>query len=89
MLRRLGKSNQVAIPKNVVKTLRLSPDDYLDVYIEDNRIILEPKLVIPRDQAYFYTEEWQKEERQAEKDIQEGKVTKTDSLKKLFREMDS
>ncbi|MCH7732750.1 MAG: AbrB/MazE/SpoVT family DNA-binding domain-containing protein [Candidatus Marinimicrobia bacterium] len=88
MLRKLGKSNQVAIPKNIMETLHLRVDDYLDVYIEDNRIILEPKVVIPKDQAYFFTEEWQREEQQAEKDIQEQRVTKTTNLDELFEEMD-
>lgn len=88
MLRKLGKSNQVAIPKEIVKTLHLEPDDYIDVFIEDNRIVLEPKVVIPRDQAYFFTEEWQKEERLAERDIRSGKVTKTEGIDELFEEMD-
>jgi len=88
MLRKLGKSNQVAIPKDIVETLRLTPDDYLDVYVEDNRIILEPKVVIPKDQAYIFTEEWQREEQQAEKDIQEKRVTKTTNLDELFEKMD-
>lgn len=88
MLRKLGKSNQVAIPKDIVETLRLTPDDYLDVYIEDNRIILEPKVVIPKDQTYFFTEEWQGEEQQAVKDIQDKRVTKTTNLDELFEKMD-
>ncbi|MFQ5772180.1 MAG: AbrB/MazE/SpoVT family DNA-binding domain-containing protein [bacterium] len=88
MLRKLGKSNQVAIPKDIVGTLRLTPDDYLDVYIEDNRIILEPKVVIPKDQTYFFTEEWQGEEQQAVKDIQDKGVTKTTNLDELFEKMD-
>lgn len=88
MLRKLGKSNQVAIPKNIMETLHLTVDDYLDIYIEDNRIILEPKVVIPKDQAYFFTEEWQRDEQLAEKDIQEKRVTKTTNLDELFEEMD-
>lgn len=88
MLRKLGKSNQIAIPKEIVKSLHLEADDYLDVYVQNNRIILEPKIVIPRDQAYFYTAEWQKDERQAEKDIESGDVTDTENMDELFSEMD-
>ena len=88
MLRKLGKSNQVAIPKEILKKLHLNSNDYIDVYIEDNKIILEPKIVIPRDQAYFFTEEWQKDEHQAEQDIQSGRVTETADLDELMEEMD-
>ena len=88
MLRKLGKSNQVAIPKEIVTNLRLKEDDYLDIYIENNKIVLEPKVLIPKDQAYFFTEEWQINERDAEKDIREGRITKTENLDELFRKMD-
>ena len=88
MLRKLGKSNQVAIPKKILKKLHLNSNDYMDVYIEDNKIILEPKIVIPRDQAYFFTEEWQKDEHQAEQDIQSGRLTETADLDELMEEMD-
>ncbi len=89
MLRKLGKSNQVAIPKEIVDALDLKTEDYLDVYVEDNRIILEPKVLIARDQVYFYAPEWQKEEREAEEDIEAGRVTKTKDLDDLFAKMDS
>jgi antitoxin MazE len=88
MLRKLGKSNQVAIPKEIMASLGLKRDDYLDVYVEDNRIVLEPKVLVPKDQAYFFAKEWQVDEREAEEDIRKGRVTKTKDLEALFREMD-
>ncbi len=88
MLRKLGKNYQVALPKEVVKTLRLQLNDYVDIIIKDNKIIMEPQVVIPREQAYFYTPEWQKEEADAREDIKKGRVTKTKDLKGLLRELD-
>jgi len=88
MLRKLGKSNQVAIPKNILDSLGLSKDDYLEVYVEDDKIIMKPIVPVPKDQAYFYTKEWQIEERQADKDIAEDRVTKTKNMEELFRMMD-
>ncbi len=88
MLRKLGQNNQIALPKEVVKALHLNPNDYLDIRIQDNKIIIEPQLVIPKDQAYFYTPEWQQEEVEAEHDIKSGHVTKTKNLKELFKKLD-
>jgi len=88
MLRKLGKSNQVAIPKEIVANLGLKKDDYLDIYIENNKIILEPKVLIPKDQAYFFTEEWQKEEKEAQQDIEKGRITKTNDINDLFHKLD-
>jgi antitoxin component of MazEF toxin-antitoxin module len=89
MLRKLGQNCQIALPKDVVKILRLNINDYVDIRVEDSKIIIEPQIVIPKDQAYFYTPEWHKEETGAEKDIKEGRVTKTKNLKELFKELDS
>jgi AbrB family looped-hinge helix DNA binding protein len=88
MLRKLGKSNQVAIPKEIVANLGLRKDDYLDVYIENDKIVIEPKVLVPKNQAYFFTKEWQIDEREAEKDIREGRITKTKNLDELFQVMD-
>ncbi len=88
MLRKLGKSNQVAIPKEIITVLGLKMDDYLDISIDNNRIILEPKVLVPKEQAYFFTKEWQADEQDAENDIKRGRVTKTKSLGDLFTEMD-
>ena len=88
MLRKIGKNYQVALPKEVVKTLRLQLNDYVNIIIKDNKIIMEPQVVIPREQAYFYTPEWQKEEAGAHEDIKKGRVTKTKNLKGLLRELD-
>ena len=88
MLRKLGKSNQVAIPKEIVNNFGLKQDDYLDVYVKDNKIILEPKVLVPKDQAYFFTKEWQTDEWDAEQDIKEHRVTKTKNLKELFKKLD-
>jgi len=88
MLRKVGKNYQVALPKEVIKNLHLHANDYLDIKVKGNKIIMEPQIVIPKDQAYFYTPEWQKEEAEAQEDIKKGRVTKTKNLKQFFRELD-
>lgn len=88
MLRKVGQNFQIAIPKEIVNALSLHINDYLDFEVKDNKIIMEPQVVIPKDQAYFYTSEWQKEDREAAEDIKKGQVTKTKNLKDLFKELD-
>lgn len=88
MLRKLGQNYQLALPMEIVRKLRLAVNDYIDVRIEKNEIILEPQVVIPKDQAYFYTKEWQKEEKQASQDIKNGRVIKAKNVKELFKKLD-
>jgi len=44
---------------------------------------------IPRDQAYFWTKEWQAGEREADEDLKAGRVTKTKNLKELLKVLHS
>jgi len=79
MLRKLGQSFQIALPKEIVKVLGLRVNDYLDINVENDRIVLEPKAVIPKEQAYFFTPEWQKGEKEADQDIRKKRVTKSNA----------
>ena len=88
MLRKIGQNYQIALPREIVKILRLRINEYIDIHVKGNAIVLEPQVLIPKDQAYFYTPEWQKDETDARKDIEKGRVTKTKNLKELFRKLD-
>ena len=89
MLRKLGQNYQIALPKEIAKILHIQVNDYLDIHIEDNRIIVEPQMVIPKDQAYFFTSEWQKDEKEADRDIREGRVIKAKNVKELIKKLRS
>ena len=89
MLRKIGQSYQVAIPRQLAKRLGLRINDYLDIRVNRHMIILEPQVMVPKDQAYFYTPEWQEDERKASVDIRKGRVTKTKNLKELFEKLDA
>ena len=89
MLRKLGQNYQIALPKEIVRGLHLNVNDYVDIRVQNNEIILEPQVVIPKDQAYFYTPQWQGDEQKASEDIAQGRVTKTKGVKELFKKLDS
>ncbi len=70
----LGAKHQITLPKGIVKQARLALGDPLEVAYEEDSIILRPQIHIPRDQAYFWTRQWQVGEREAEEDIKAGRV---------------
>jgi len=88
VLRKLGKNYQIAIPREIIRDLGLKQEDYIDIYISESKVILEPKILIPKDQAYFYSEQWQADEKEAEDDIKAGRVTKTKNIEGLFSKID-
>ena len=88
MLKKIGTNGQLTIPKEFMKKLGLHRNDLIDIRIEKNKLVVEQKLAIPKDQAYFFTPEWQKDEKEAEEDIKAGRVTKTKDLDELFDILD-
>ncbi|WP_323747500.1 AbrB/MazE/SpoVT family DNA-binding domain-containing protein [Catenulispora rubra] len=64
----------MTIPQAIREELDLSTGDELLISVEGGRIVLEPATLIPRDQAWFWTPEWQAMEAEAESDKVAGRV---------------
>jgi len=63
---RIGKKRQITLPEAAAARLGVGVGDELEARILDDRIELIPMVVVPRDQAWFWTPEWQAREREAE-----------------------
>lgn len=87
---KLNRGGQVTIPKGIRETLHLKPGDTLRVMIENSRVILIPESAIDPDQAWFWTEEWQKGEREADEDIRAGRVYGPfDTVEEMMADMEA
>jgi AbrB family looped-hinge helix DNA binding protein len=71
---KVRQNYQITIPQSVRKNLKIDVGDYVQLEDHGGEIIIKPVRVIPADEAYFYTKEWQKGETQADKDIAKGDV---------------
>ena len=71
---KVKKHFQITLPSNLRKNLRIAEGDYLEVEKQDSQLILKPVKMVPTDEAYFHTKEWQKGEVQADKDRKKGDV---------------
>jgi len=56
---------------------------------EDGVIELHPHVPVRADQAWFWTERWQKMEREADADVQAGRTKTTDSVDDFLEELDA
>ena len=65
---------QITIPNRLRRDLKIAVGDFVEVEKKENTLVLKPVKVVHPDQAYFYTEEWQEGEIQADKDIARGNV---------------
>ncbi len=52
------------------------------------KLITKTPKVIPKNRVYFYAQEWQKGEMKASEDIKKGRISKTETIKELFKKLD-
>ncbi|MBI4688613.1 MAG: AbrB/MazE/SpoVT family DNA-binding domain-containing protein [Nitrospirae bacterium] len=64
---------QIVIPEDVRKKLRVDVGDTLEIVEKDGTFVIKPVMVIEKSQAYFWTDEWQKGEKEAEAAKRKGK----------------
>lgn len=85
----IKKRHVITLGQEVRKELNLNEGDVLGISIEDGKIVLEPKKLIPSDQQWFWTEEWQTGEREAQADIDAGRVKTANSIKELMEDLNN
>ncbi len=85
---KVTRNFQISIPKEIRDRLRIEEGDYIEMTERDGEIVMVPKKLIDADQAWFWTPEWQKGEREADEDLKAGRTLgpfKTiEELKKHF-----
>jgi len=86
---RVGANRQVTIPRRISKALRLKKGDHMLVRLVGKRVELVPASLVPKDQLWFWTPEWQAKEREADEDIAQGRVKGFDSVDDLIKELKS
>src|ERR1022692_2060640 len=76
----LRRKGVITVPQEVRDELDLREGDSLLLTVEEGRIVLTPTALIPRDQAWFWTEDWQAGEAEADAQIAkaEGVVYRSD-----------
>lgn len=89
MITKLRGRSQITLPSYVVKKLKLNTGDNLDITLEGDKIVIKPVLIIDRSQAWFWSEEWQDKEKEADEDIKAGRVYRAKNTNDLFSQLDS
>ena len=89
---KIRQHRQITLPKSLLQKINTQEGDYLQPEITDKGILLKGVKTVPADQEYFWTPEWQAEERKANKDIAEGRISELidtkKKLKKYFEDLE-
>ncbi len=70
---KLGVRNQVTIPSRIAKLLKLHKGMLLEVREEEGRVVMNPQILVPREDAWFWSPEWQAKEREADEEMRMGR----------------
>jgi antitoxin MazE len=86
---RVGAKYQVTIPSRISRALRLKKGDHLMMRLVGGRVEMVPATLIPKDQLWFWSREWQEKERDASQEIARGNVKEFDSVDELIKDLKS
>jgi len=67
---KISPQGQIRIPKNVMQSLNIEIGDYVEVEIDQGRIILKPRKLIDPNQGWYWTKAWQKMETDVDEEIE-------------------
>lgn len=72
---KISPQGQIRIPKKLMKQLKIIPGDYVEVDVESGHVVLKPRKLIDPSQGWYWTEEWQNKETEAEREIAAGRCS--------------
>ena len=87
---KITKNFQITIPAKFRKDSGLKEGDYLEAGIRKDSFVFSPKIIdVGSGQKWFWSKEWQKMEREAEEDIQKGRIKSFKKMDDFVRELKS
>jgi antitoxin MazE len=86
---KVTRGGQITIPAEMRRQAGIEIGDMVEVRLEAGHLVLLPKLLIDKDQAWFWAQEWQSAEREAEEELRAGDVTAFGTLGELLVDLDA
>jgi len=88
---KISSKRQVSIPKRIMEALDLKPGDEVEFQVEGDKARIVPitTIKIPRDQAWFWTPEWQEKEKEADLELASGQYEDFDRMEDLLKDLHS
>ncbi len=85
---RVQRNFQITIPKRVREKANIKIGDVVDFEVLPEGILIKPQVTIDKSQTWFWSKEWQEEEKKVERDFAKGNVLISKNLKDFFKELD-
>lgn len=79
------KRGQLTLPAKLRKACQIDEGDIVEAEVTDEGILIRPKKLIDSAQAWFWSAEWQRGEREAEEDIKKGRTKTHGSIDEMLK----
>ncbi len=86
-LTRVTRNGQITLPAQMRRAANIEEGDYIEVTVQGDSLLLTPKKLIDKSQAYYWTPAWQEMERRADEDEKAGRTAKFDSVEDLIADL--
>jgi len=84
----LRRNGQITLPAEVRRRMHAAEGDVFVAEVRGpDEIVLRKKSLVDASQAYFWTDEWQRGEREAHEDIKHGRTKRFRSAKALIADL--
>lgn len=88
-LTKVTRNGQITIPSELRRQVGIEEGDLVELEAVGDHLVLVPKKLIDKSQAYFWTPEWQAAEREAQEDIEEGRIEEFQTADELLKDLHS
>jgi AbrB family looped-hinge helix DNA binding protein len=86
---RLRNKGQVTVPQEIRNLLGAEEGDDLLFYTDEaGRVVVSRARVIDPEQAWFWSERWQRMEKEAQADLESGRVVEYSSIAEALAALD-
>ena len=85
MVTKITRNFQVTIPPDAREALHVRMGSMVKFVVEGNTVMLRPKVLVDQNQAWFWTSEWQKGEKEVNRAIKKGKTRTFKSVADMRR----
>jgi hypothetical protein len=85
----IQKRNLISLGLLKEYDIPVNDGDIFQVQLDEGKVVLVPMKLIPADQAWFWSENWQEGEREAEADLVAERVATFDHADDLIKDLDS
>ena len=78
---------QITIPSKIRKALGIKEGDYLEAEVEDNKVVLIPKILLDKAEAVTLSKKGEEMLKEALEDVKKGKVKEFKNVEQLIDDL--